>query len=127
MENEVETLKNSVDQIFTGENKKQNEKQVQFFTFFEGFFNGIFPGIWVNFLVPLSHIPYKKSEELPLACLFEVFTWLWLSTSTFCIKSYDDVKHFVHVLVLLVKNTGCLEKFLKNGEHYIVHFQFNLC
>ena len=34
------------------------------------------------FLVLLSQIPYKKSEELPLACLFEVFTGLWLSTPT---------------------------------------------
>ena len=33
----------------------------------------------------------QKSEELPLACLFEVFTGLWLSTSTFCIKDYDYV------------------------------------
>ena len=69
----------------------------------------------------------KKSEELPLACLHEVFTGLWLSTSTFCIKGYDYVKNFVRVLVLLVINTGCLEKFLKTGEHYIVDFQFNLC
>ena len=28
----------------------------------------------------------QKSEELPLACLFEVFIWLWLSTPTFCKK-----------------------------------------
>ena len=87
---------------------------------FSCFFNGIFPGVWVNFSVLLSHIPYKKSEELPLACLFEVFTWLWLSTPTFCIKSYDYVKHFVHVLVLLVINTGCLKRFLKIVEHYVV-------
>ena len=79
------------------------------------------------FLGALSHIPYKKSEEFPLACLFEVFTGLWLSTPTFCIESYDYVKHFVRVLVLLVINTGCLKKFLKNGEHYVVDFQFNLC
>ena len=75
-----------------------------------------FPGLWVNFLILLSHIPYRKSEELPLACLFEVFTGLWLSTPTFCIKSYDYVKHFVRVLVLLVINTGCLKKFIKNGN-----------
>ena len=73
------------------------------------FFNGIFPGLWVNFLVQLSHIPYKKSEELPLTCLFDVF-------ATFCIKCYDYVKHFVRVLVLLVINTGCLKKFLKMGN-----------
>ena len=47
----------------------------------------------------------QKSKELPLACLFEVFTGLLLSTPTFCIKSYDKVKDFVRVLVLLVINT----------------------
>ena len=48
------------------------------------FFNSLIsPGLWVNFLVLLSHIPYRKSEELPLAFLFEVFTGLWLSTPTF--------------------------------------------
>ena len=62
-----------------------------------------------------------------LACLFEVFTGLWLSTPTFCMKGYDYVKHFVRVLVLLVINTGCLKQILKNGEHYIVDFQLNLC
>ena len=61
----------------------------------------------------------KISEELPLACLFEVFTGLWLSTPTFCIKSYDYVKRFVRLLVLLVINTGYLRKFLKYVEHYV--------
>ena len=118
--------KSSVDQIFTGENKK---KQVEFLTFlkFTCFFDKIFPGLWVNFLVLLSQIPYKKSEEFPLACLFEVFTGLWLSTPTFCTESYDYVKHFCPCIGLLVVNTGCLKKFLKNGEHYVVDFQFNLC
>ena len=69
----------------------------------------------------------QKSEELPLACLFEVFTGLWLSTPTFCIKDYGYVKRFVRVLVLLVINTGCLKKIAKNGEHHIVDFQFKLC
>ena len=64
-----------------------------------------------QFLVLLSHISYKKSVELPLACSFEVFTGLWLSTPTFCIKGYDYVKHFVCVLVLLVINTGCHKNF----------------
>ena len=45
-----------------------------------------------QFFVLLSHVPYKKSEELPLACLFDVFTGLWLSTFTFCIKGYDYVE-----------------------------------
>ena len=80
------------------------------------FFSGIFPGLWVNFLVMLSYIPYKKLEELLLACLFEVFIRLWLSASTFCIKGYDYVEHFVRVLVLLVINAGCLQKFLKMGK-----------
>ena len=101
-------------------------------TFFEVytvrvFLNGIFPGLWVNFLVLLSHIPYKESEELPLACLFEAFTGLWLSTSTFCIKDYDYVKTFCPFIGFISNNTGCLENVLKNGEHYIVDFQFNLC
>ena len=65
-------------------------------------------------------------QELALACLFEVFTGLWLSTPTFCIKDYDYVEHLVLVLVLLVINTGCLKKLLKNGEHHIVDFQFKL-
>ena len=69
----------------------------------------------------------QKSEELPLACLFEVFTGLWLSTPTSCIKDYDYVKRFVRVLVLLVINTGCLKKLQKSGEHRIVDFQFKLC
>ena len=49
----------------------------------------------------------QKSEEIPLACLFEVFTGLWLPT--FCINEYDSVKRFVRVLVLLVINTRCLK------------------
>ena len=56
----------------------------------------------------------QKSEDFPLACLFEVFTGLWLPTPTFCM--YDYVKRFVRVLVLLVINTGCLKKLLKMGN-----------
>ena len=56
------------------------------FSKFTCIFNRIFPGLWVKFLVLLSSIRYKKYEELPLACLFEVFTGLRLSTPTFCIK-----------------------------------------
>ena len=64
--------KNSVDQIFTGENKSK----LNFLSFsrFTCFLNGIFPGLWVNYLVLLSHIPYKISEELPLACLYWKFS-----------------------------------------------------
>ena len=47
-------------------------------------------------------MPHKKSEELPLAGLCEVFTGLWLFTPTFGITGYDYVKCFVRVLVLLV-------------------------
>ena len=72
MENESETSKNSVDQIFTGENK--NKLIFLPFSRFTCFVNGIFPGLWVNYLVPLSHIPYKKSEELPLVCLYLKFS-----------------------------------------------------
>ena len=69
----------------------------------------------------------QKSEELALACLFEVFTMLWLSTPTSCIKDYDYVKRFLRVLVLLVINTGVSKKMQKSGEHSIVDFQFKLC
>ena len=73
MENESEaSKKNSVDQIFTGENKK--EAEFLNFSRFTCFLNGIFSCLWVNFLVLLSHIPYKKSEELSLACLFLKFS-----------------------------------------------------
>ena len=90
------------------------------------FFQWNFPGLWVNFLVLLSHIPYKKSEELPLASLFEVFTGLWLSKSTFCKKVMIMLNILSVYWFQLVINTGCLEKFPKNGEHFIVDFQFNL-
>ena len=68
----VKLQKNSVDQVFTGENKSK----LNFLPFsrFTCFLNGIFPGLWVNYLVLLSHIPYKKSEELPLACLYLKFS-----------------------------------------------------
>ena len=67
------------------------KKQAEFLTFFEVYLfslYGIFPGLWVNYLVLLSHIPYKKSEEgvTPGLFIFEVFTGLWLSTPTFVQK-----------------------------------------
>ena len=65
----MELQKNSVDQLFTGENKN-----ILPFSRFTCFLNGIFPGLWVNFLVLLSHIPCKKSEELLLACLYLKFS-----------------------------------------------------
>ena len=70
----------------------------------------------------------QKSEELPLACLFEVFTRLWLSTPAFCIKDYDYVKRFVRVLLLLVIfKYRVSQKIDKNGEHHIADSQFKLC
>ena len=64
--------KYSVDQIFTGEKLTHTE----FFTFSEVyvFSQWIFRGLWVNFLVLLPHTPHKKSEELPLACLYLKFS-----------------------------------------------------
>ena len=60
-----------------------------------------------QFLVLLSHIPYKKSEELPLACLFEVSTGLWLSTPTFCIKGYDYVETFCPCIDFIGVSKNC--------------------
>ena len=80
------------------------------------------------FLILLSHIPYKKSEELLLACLYLKFSLGYGYIHTyFCTKGYDYVKRFVRVLVLLLINTGCLKKIAKNGEHCIVDFQFKFC
>ena len=85
--------------------------------------------LFVRKVFHLYNSSHFLSEKLRLGCLFDVFTGLWLSTPTFCIKGYDYVKRFVRVLVLLVINTGfpknCQKK--KNREHYIVDFQFNLC
>ena len=67
VKNESEAEKKNVDQILTGE--KKTKLNFLSFSKFTCFLNGIFPGLWVNILVLLSHIPNKKSEELPLACL----------------------------------------------------------
>ena len=77
--------KYSVDKFLQVKTKKNKRKKVEFFTFsrFTCFLNGIFPGLLVNFLFYCHTYLTKKSEELPLACLFKVFTWLWLSTPTF--------------------------------------------
>ena len=125
MKNESETLKNCVDQIFTGENKKTS----RFLTIFEVyvFSQWNFVSSIGQFFASTVTYTLQKAEELPLACLFEVFTGLWLSTPTFCIKDYDYAKRSVRALVLLVINTGCLKKLLKNGEHQIVDFLFKLC
>ena len=126
MENESQTSKNSVDQIFPSENKKQ----VDFFYLFQGLhvFSMEFFLIYGSIFWFYYHTHLTKVRGVaPGLIIFEVFTRLWLSTPTFCIKGYDYVKHFVRVLVLLVINTGCAKKLLKNGEHYIVDFQFKLC
>ena len=57
----------------------------------------------------------KKSEELPMACLYLKFSlgYIMLIHTYFCTKGYDYVKRFVRVLVLVVINTGCPKKLLK--------------
>ena len=50
------------------------------------FFQWNFSWSMGQFFGSAVNIPYKKSEELRLACLFEVFTGLWLSKTTFFIK-----------------------------------------
>ena len=47
------------------------------------------------------------------------FHWVTVIHIHFLQKSYDYVKHFVRILVLLVINTGYLKKFLKYGEYYV--------
>ena len=121
---EMKLQKNSVDQIFTGENK--NKLNFLPFSRFTCFVNGIFPGLWVNYLVLLSHIPYKQSEELPWLAYIWSFPWVMVIHTYFCTKGCDYVKRFVHVLVLCDKYRVS-QKFAKNGEHCIGDFQFKLC
>ena len=91
--------------------KQKNKPNFLPFSSFTCFLNGIFPGLWVNFLVLLSHIPYKNLRSCPGLFIFEVFTGLWLSTPTFVQKFMIMlIKRFVRVLVLLVINTGCPKK-----------------
>ena len=93
-----------MDQIFTGENKKQAE----FFTFFEIYVFSRWNFSWSVgqfFGSSIYHIPYKKLRSCP-----------WLVYICFCIKGYDYVERFVHVFVLLVINTGCPKKLLKMGN-----------
>ena len=85
--------KNSVDQILTGENKKKNKKKKtsRIFDLFRGLrvFSIEFFLVYGSIFWFYCHTYLtKKSEELSLACLFEVFTGLCLSTPTFCINSH---------------------------------------
>ena len=121
MKNGSEMSKNCVDQIFTGKNNNTS----RIFDDFRGL--RVFSMEFRLVCQSVFWFCLQKSEELPLACVFEVFTGLWLSTPTFCIIDYDYIKRSARVLVLLVINTGCLKKLLKNGEHQIVVFQFKLC
>ena len=80
----VKLQKNSVDQIFTGENKKQAE----FLTFFEVYLFSQWNLSWsmgqfLNFGSAITHTLQKISGVAPGLFIFEVFTGLWLSTPTF--------------------------------------------
>ena len=83
----------------------------------------VYRSIFFGFAVTYT---LQKSEELPLACLFEVFTGLWLSTPTFSIKDYDYVKR-LSVYWFISDKFRVSQKIAKNGEHHIVDFQFKLC
>ena len=103
MENESETSKNSVDQIFIGEHQKTS----LIFDLFRGlrvFSMEFFPDLWASFLVLLSHISYKNSEELPLACLY-----LKLSLG----YGYPHLLLYKRVITMLCRsviNTGLSQK-----------------
>ena len=79
---------------------------------------GILPRLSVNLLVLLSHIPYKNVRNFS----WPVYLKFSLGYGYPHPNDYDYVRRFVRVLVLLVINTGCLKKLLKN-----VDFQFKLC
>ena len=105
--------KNSLVQIFTGENKKKTKQTNRIFHLFRGlfcFFNRIFPGLWVNFF----HTYLTKNlRSCPWLVCLKFSLGYGYPHPLLCIKSHDHVKQFVRVLVLLVINTGCLKKFQK--------------
>ena len=88
----------------------KTKKQVEFLTFFEVYVFSQWNFSWSMgqfFGSAVTNILQKIRGVAPGLFIFEVFTGLWLSTPTFCIKGYDYVKRFVRVLGLLLINTGC--------------------
>ena len=123
MENESKTSKKIAWIKFLQAKTKKNKLNFLPFSRFTYFLSGIFPGLWVNFLVLLSHIPYKKSEELPLACFFFKFSLGY---------GYPHLLLYKRLCVLPVywfysEKYRVSQKIAKNGEHCIVDFQFKLC
>ena len=113
-----------MDKIFTGENKKQAE----FLTFFEVYVfpHGIFAGLWVNFLVLLSHIPYKNTEELPLACLYLKFSLGYDYPHLLLYKRLGLCEMFFPRIRFVSDKHRVSQNIAKNGEHCIVDFQLKL-
>ena len=124
VENESETSESSVDQIFTGENKKK----LNFLPFsgFTCFINGIFPGLWVNYWFCYHTYLAKNLRCCPWLVYIWSFHWVMVIHTYFCTKGYDYVKLFICVLVLLVINTGCPKNLLKMGNTALSDFQFKL-
>ena len=109
----VKLQKNSEDQIFTGENKKQ-AKFLPFLVYVFSRWN-LSWSMGQFFGSAITHA-LKKSDELPLACLYWKFSLGYGYPSYFCTKGYDYVKPFVFVLILLVINTEFPKRLLKMGK-----------
>ena len=72
VENEIETSKNSVDQIFTGENKKKTSRIFDLFRGLRVFATEFFLVYGSSFWFYCHTYLTKKSKELPMVCLCEV-------------------------------------------------------
>ena len=83
---------------------------------FTCFLNGIFLVYGPIFLVLLSRILHKKSEEFPWLVYILSFHWVMVIHTYFCTKGYDYVNVLSVYWFLLVINTGCPKKLLKMGN-----------
>ena len=115
MENESEASKNSVDQIFTGENRKAS---LIFYLFRSlRIFSMEFFLVYGSIFWFCCHTYLKKYlRSCPWLVYIGSFHLVMVIHTYFCTKGYDYDQCFVHILVLLVINTGCPQKLLKMGN-----------
>ena len=78
-------------------------------------------------LVLLSHIPHKKSEELPLACLHLKFSLGYGYPHVLLYKKLWLCWTFCPCIGFISDKYRVSQTIAKNGEHCIVDFQFKLC
>ena len=108
--------------------KTKNKLNFWPFSRFTCFLNGIFAGLWAHFLVLLSHIPYKNSEELPLTCLYLKFSLGYDYPHLLLYKRLWLCEMFFFPRIRFIGDKyRASQNIAKNGEHCIVDFQLKLC